>query len=222
MFLAESSQQYLLLSRSGFLMLNKNSCEGVPIRGRERGRKMHVPDFLLCIFLQPGMELEEASAQIQHKLLLRCNQKGAEKRNTTASSCQITTNSLVSPSHITTLSGDKLNSCWWPLSVSCLGFFSYLRHTFIQCTRVHFDSAAEATTEIHLTTSAHCTSWKTSGISALPIRSAGRFAENLCIQQMEICDAFSNRCVLPATPLKKCHFFQIKAYINITGFKHKQ
>lgn len=162
---------------------------------------------LTSAFPLTGVEREQVSAQTWHILMHRCNQEGAEERNASVSSPQITANSHVIPSNTHTqphfnkisfkpwlevnwIYADDLSSCLAPALVFC-----YSWHTFMQCTRVSFASAAEANGEIHLTTWAHCTSWKCCGIAALPIKSVGRFGGKLLIQQMEICDAVSNRCV---------------------------
>lgn len=90
-FSAESSQPYLRLSRSGFLMLNKKRCsELCTIRDKEEEEEeKHLcwGECAWCVptFLLTGVELEEVSAQARHILMLRCNQEGAGKCNATVS-----------------------------------------------------------------------------------------------------------------------------------------
>lgn len=74
----------------------------------------------------------------------------------------------------------------------------------MQCTRVSFASAAEASSEIHLTT-AQAGSVVES--QRRQLRLLEGFGGKLLVQQMEICDAVSNSCVRPVDSLKQCQLF---------------
>lgn len=120
------------------------------------------------------------------------------------SSPQIATNSLVSVAP-RWLEANQIYADDLSLSFFLLAIHGTHLYSAPECFFFFLPAQQRLALRLTLTTLTLCANWECAGVSALPVES--RFGGKLRVQQMEICDAFLNSCVLPVTSLKRCQLF---------------